>query len=147
MEIDEKDKKILNEMMADSRQSLRQVAKKAGVSAATAMHRVNALEKNKIINYYTAHVDYEKLGYDVPVMIDVQVSKGKLFQVEKKIAQNPNVVAVYDTTGQFDVTILAKFKTRRAMDNFLKQLQTYEFVERTNTKLILNIIKESEIRL
>ena len=105
----------------------------------------NKLEKEKVIEKYTAKLDYEKIGYDVEVMIELRISKGRLFEVEKKIAAHPNVFAIYDVTGAYDAVILARFPTRRQMDNFLKKIQTYEFVERTETKLILNTIKEENI--
>ena len=145
MELSQTDKKILNILVNNSRLSLRQIAKKVNVSAATVMHHINKLEEEKIINKFTTKIDYEKAGYDIEVMIEIRISKGKLFEVEKKIAINPNVFAVYDLTGNFDAVILARFPTRRKMDNFLKKLQTYEFVERTETKLILNTIKEENI--
>lgn len=143
--LDETDKKILNVLVDNSRLSLRQIAKKADVSVATVMHHIKRLEKEGIIKKFTAKLDYEKTGYDVEVMIEIRISKGRLFDVEKKIAMHPNVFAVYDTTGAFDAVVLARFPTRRQMDNFLKKLQTYEFVERTETKLILNTIKEESI--
>ncbi|MBI3036003.1 Lrp/AsnC family transcriptional regulator [Candidatus Woesearchaeota archaeon] len=145
MQLSETDRKILNILVDNSRLSLRQIAKKASVSVATAMHHTRKLEKDGIIKKYAAKLDYEKVGYDVEVMIEIRISKGKLFDVEKKIAYNPNVFAVYDITGAFDALVLARFPTRRQMDNFLKKLQTYEFVERTETKLILNTIKEENI--
>lgn len=145
MQLEEVDKKILNIIVDNSRLSLRQIAKKADVSVATVMHHIKKLEKEGIIKKYTAKLDYEKLGFDVEIMIEIRISKGKLFEVEKKIATNPNVFAVYDITGPFDAVILARFPTRRQMDNFLKKIQTYEFVERTETKLILNTIKEENI--
>ena len=145
MQLSDTDKKILNIILENSRLSLRQIAKKASVSVATVMHHLKNLEKESVIKKYTARLDYEKTGYDVEVMIEIRISKGKLFEVEKKIAANPNVFAVYDITGAFDALILARFPTRRQMDNFLKKLQTYEFVERAETKLILNTIKEENI--
>jgi len=147
MELDEIDKKVLNALIENSKLSLREIAKKADVSVATAMHRVNNLEKEGIIKKYTTLVDYPKLGYDVEVLIEVRISKGKLFQVEKEIAHHPNVFAVYDLTGDFDAGILARFKNRRQMDTFLKKIQTYDFVERTNTRMILNTIKEKQVEV
>ena len=144
MEIDQMDKNILSVLLDDSRLSYRQIAKKLGVSAATVMNRVKGLEK-EIIKKYTAILDYEKLGYDVEVMVEVRISKGKLFQVEKEIANHPNVFAVYDITGDFDAAILARFPSRRKMDAFLKKIQTYDFVERTNTRIILNTIREKQV--
>lgn len=141
------DKEIINNLMLDSRLSYRKLASILNVSVATIMHHVNKLEKEKIIKKYTAKVDYEKLGYDIEVLVEVRIAKGKLFLVEKKIAANPNVFSVYDITGAFDAVILARFQNRRKMDNFLKKIQTYDFVERTNTRLILNMIKEKQINV
>ena len=145
MELEETDKKILNVIVDNSKLSLREVAKKASVSVATAMHHIKRLEKENIIKRYTTKLDYEKIGYDIEVAIEVRISKGKLFEVEKKIAVDPNVFAVYDITGAFDALVLARFPTRRKMDSFLKKIQTYEFVERTETKLILNTFKEEDM--
>ena len=147
MKLDELDRNILNELIDNSRLSYRQIARKLGVSVATVMHRVNILEKEKIIKRNTSILDYEKLGYDIEVLIDVRIAKGKLIEVERKIAVDPNVFAVYDTTGDFDAVILARFHNRRKMDAFLKKIQTFDFVERTNTKLVLSTIKESQIKV
>ena len=145
MQPEETDRKILDVLVSNSRLSLRQIAKKAGVSVATVMLHIRKLEKEKVIVGYTTKLDYEQMGYDIEVLIEIRISKGKLFDVEKKIAAHPNVFAVYDTTGAFDAVVLARFHTRRQMDTFLKKLQAYEFVERTETKLILNTIKEQHM--
>lgn len=147
MELDSLDKQILNTLISNSRLSYRQIAKLLKKSVATVMHRVNRLKKEKIIKNFTTFIDYDKLDYDIHVIITIRVAKGKLFQVEKKIATHPNVYAVYDTTGHFDAIVIARFKNRRSMDNFLKKIQTYEFVERTETRLVLNTIKEENINV
>lgn len=145
MELDQTDKSILNVLAENSRLSLRQIAEKVKVSVATVMHRLDKLEKEEIIRNYTSKIDYEKIGYDIEVLIEIRISKGRLLDVERKIATHPSVFAIYDVTGVFDAVILARFKNRRQMDNFLKKIQTYEFVERTETKLILKTIKEENI--
>jgi len=145
--VDELDTRILNILMDNSKLSYRKIAARTGVSTATIMNRINNLEKQGLIKKYSALLDYEKLGYDFDVMIDVRVSKGKLFEVEEKIAKSPNVSAVFDVTGSFDSTIIAKFKTRKDLDSFLKKIQAYEFVERTETKLILNTVKDENIKV
>ncbi len=146
MELDSTDRGILGALVENSRLSYRQLAKLLHISPATVMHRVNRLEKERIIRNYTVSLDYEKLGLDVSVLIEIRVARGKLFDVEKRIASHPNVSVVYDVTGDFDAIVIATFPSRKAMDAFLKKLQTYEFVERTETKLILNTIKEENVR-
>lgn len=145
--MDKKDIAILNALSENARMPLRELAKVAKVSAVTAMNRLRAMEGSGTIKGYAAVLDYEKLGYDVEAMIQLRISKGKLLDLEEKIAKNPNVVAVYDVTGNFDAAIIARFRNRRAMDAFLKKIQTFDFVERTNTSLILRTIKEENVKI
>ncbi len=147
MEIDDLDRKIINALLSDSRLSFRKVAKKIGVSVATVMNRVRLLEKEGVIRSYTADIDYDKLGYDIDVIININVSKGKLLQVESRIASSENIVAVYDVTGDYDAAVIGKFRNRRSLDAFLKKIQTYDFVERTNTVVILNTIKNKSMEV
>ncbi len=146
MKKDQLNKQILNTLLEDSKLSYRQIAKKLEVSAATIMNRIKLLEKENIIKDYTISIDYEKVGFDIEAIIEIRISKGKLIEVEKKIAINPNVFAVYDVTGDFDAVILARFENRRKMDTFLKKIQTYDFVERVFTKVILNTLKEQQVK-
>ncbi|MGQ4832382.1 MAG: Lrp/AsnC family transcriptional regulator [Candidatus Asgardarchaeia archaeon] len=146
--IDEKDAKIIEYLQDDARASYRQISKELGISITSLISRIKKLEKKGIIKGYVALIDYSKLGFDFPVLIDIRIAKGKLLEVEKEIARHPNVLAVYDITGEFDVTVLAIFKNRKELDSFVKKLQQIEYVERTNTKLILNTIKdERKIKL
>jgi len=142
--IDELDKKILNLLLEDSRSSYRKISRILKVSPATIMNRINNLNKD-IIKKYSVLLDYEKIGYEIEVIIELRISKGELIEVEKKIATHPNVVAVYDITGDYDAVIIAKFKNRKTMDSFLKKIQSYDFVERTFTKFVLHTIKEEPL--
>lgn len=147
MDIDETDKKIINALIEDSRLSYRQIAKKAKISVVTVMNRVKRLEKEGIIKKYTALVDYEKLNYGFFVMTSIRISKGKELEVEQALTKYENVFAIYDVTGDFDIEVIAKFKNRIALDSFVKKIQTFEYVERLHTRLILNTIKEEPIRI
>ncbi len=147
MEFDETDYSILNALVEDARLSSRSIAQRVGVSPATVMARLKRLEVEKVVRGYSARLDYEKLGYDVDVIIELSISKGKLFALEKKLASEECVQAVYDVTGESDALVVARFKSRRAMDKFLKHIQTYDFVENTNTKLVLNTIKDEALKI
>lgn len=147
MEFDKKDQMILSVLTENSRLSLRKIAKKCGLSVATVMHRLHELEKNKIIKKYSVELDYDALGFELQAIIEVNVIKGKLFEVEKKIAGHPNVSAVFDVTGEFDVIIIARFKNTKALDKFLKTIQSYDFVTKTKTVIVLNVIKEGQLKI
>ena len=145
--MDNIDREILSHLQGHGRDSYREIAKKLGLSPATVMKRTREMERSGVIQGYSVSLDYDKLGFDIHVIVDVRVAKGRLKEIEKKIAWDPNVMMVFDNTGPFDATVLARFKNRGGLDRFLKKLQTFDFVERTETKLILNTIKDEELRL
>ncbi len=135
---------ILKKLSIDGRLSLRQLAKDLGnKSPVTIKNHVDNLENMDIIKNYGVQINYEKLGYEIIAFIEVTISKGKMFEVEEKIAENPNVFGVYDITGTFDALILARFKTRQELSKMIKEIHKSPNVERTNTHFVLNTIKDS----
>jgi Lrp/AsnC family transcriptional regulator for asnA, asnC and gidA len=142
MRPDDLDKAILKELESDARQSFRELAKKTHVSVVTVAQRVRRLERDGVIRGYFASVDRQKLGYDITTITEVTVSKGKLIEVQEKIAKMRSVCAVYDVTGIEDSIVISKFKTRDEVSSFAKELLTILHVERTNTHMVLNTYKE-----
>jgi Lrp/AsnC family transcriptional regulator, regulator for asnA, asnC and gidA len=143
--MDELDKKIMMQLQREGRASMRDIAKAVGTSAVTVLKRTKILEKQKVIKGYSCNLDYDQLGYDLPALIHVSIAKGRLLEIEEKIAHYPNVFAIYDVTGEFDAAILARFRNRKALDSFIKKIQAFPYVNKTQTNLILNIIKESAV--
>jgi len=139
---DDIDRKIINEYLQDSRLSYREVAKRLGLAVGTVMTRTKKLESNGIIEGYSAILNHTKLGYELTAITEIKVSKGKLIEMEKEIAKMKATCAVYDVTGDNDAIIIAKFKNRTELNQFTKKLLLLSFVERTNTHIVLDTIKE-----
>ena len=142
MRLDETDVKILGVLAVDARLSSRQIAKQCGVSIGTVLSRIKKMEKEGIIKGYSALLDHEKLGYELTVVSEITVSKGRLLEMENEISRLPNVCCVYDVTGLLDAIIVAKFKNREELSKFTKRLLALPYVERTNTHVVLTTIKE-----
>lgn len=142
MQLDETDVRILEALTLDARLSSRQIAKQCRVSVGTALSRMKRMEKEGIIKAYSALLDHEKIGYELTVVSEITVSKGRLLEVENEIARLPNVCCVYDVTGMIDAVIIAKFKSRQELSRFTKRLLALPYVERTNTHVVLSTIKE-----
>jgi DNA-binding Lrp family transcriptional regulator len=142
MEFDEIDTKIIKNLLVDARLSARQLAYKIGLSTVTVLSRIKKLEQKKIITGYTARLDHQILGYDLTAIIEVKTTKGKMLEIESKIAENENVCAVYDVPGPSDVLVISKFKNRDELSKFVKSLSAIPNVENTETHIVLNSIKE-----
>jgi len=80
--LDEIDKKILVELLTNSNRSNREIARAINVSAATVINRIQRLESAGVIKDYTVMLDYERLGFELTVIMEVTVSKGKLLEVQ-----------------------------------------------------------------
>ena len=142
MSIDEIDEKILKNLVSDARLSARQIALKMGMSTVTILSRIKKLEKEKIIKGYTALLDHEKLGYNLTAIIEIIAKKDKIIDIEEELAKMENVCGVYDITGNTDSLIIAKFKERNELSEFVKGLSTIPNVENTITHVVLNTTKE-----
>jgi DNA-binding Lrp family transcriptional regulator len=140
--LDEIDLRILGSILKDARKSYRKIADDINVSPPTVLSRVQKLEKGRIIKSYSAVLDHEKLGYDLTAIIEVTAVKGKITEVQKHISKFPNVCAVYDITGLTDMIIVAKFRNREELSNFVKKDMSLSYIERTNTHMVLITVKE-----
>ena len=138
MKLDDLDRHLLKELEGDARQSFRDLAKKTGVSVVTVAQRVRKMEQDGVIKGYTGIINQEKLGYEITTITEVTVSKGKLVEVQERIAKLNSVCAVYDVTGIEDSIVISKFRSR----DDVKELLSVPHVERTNTHLVLNTYKE-----
>jgi DNA-binding Lrp family transcriptional regulator len=140
--LDEIDLRILGSILKDARKSYRKIADEINVSPPTVLSRVQKLEKGRVIKSYSAVLDHEKLGYDLTAVIEVTAVKGKITEVQKHISKFPNVCAVYDITGLTDMIIVAKFRNREELSNFVKKDMSLSYIERTNTHMVLITVKE-----
>ncbi len=140
--LDDIDRKLLGELLKDSKRSYRELAKAIGVSAATVINHVQRLESAGVIKDYSVRLDHERLGYELTVITEITVSKGKLLETEEEIAKISNACAVYDITGLTDAMVIAKFKSRSDLSDFTKKLLAMPYVERTNTHVVLTTMKE-----
>jgi DNA-binding Lrp family transcriptional regulator len=145
--IDDTDVKILGMLCRNAKTPVRDIAKAVGVSIGTGHNKIKRIEKEGYIRSYTANVDWNKLGYSITAIIEVVVSGGKLVEIEKKVSEFSNVLSVYDVTGESDVIILARFKSHEELSAFTKSLLSIQNVDRTNTHIVLTIIKESKCLL
>lgn len=142
--MDETDRSILKCLYEDARMPLRQIADRLGISVSTVSVRLHALEEQQVILGYIPILDPAKLGYDLLTIIGVRISEGKLVDVEEKLAKDARVLQVYDVTGEWDSMLVARFRSRDELNSFVKDLLAQPHIERTNTLLVLNVVKDEK---
>jgi len=143
--IDELDRKILSLLQKDARLSYREIAKELNVAVGTVYNRLRRLEEEGVLKGFYPKLDYEKLGYELTAIIGIRAQGKRIIQIEREIAKDDHVLCVYDVTGEYDIIVIAKFKGREDMNRFVKKVLAIDGVEKTNTHVAMDIVKEDFI--
>ncbi len=140
--MDELDKTILRILVSNNDKPLRRIAAELGVPVSTLHDRVKRLVRQGVIKGKTILIDEKKLGYTIKALILINVDGKKILEVEKEIAENPNVQLVLDITGEFDIAVVALFKTIEELDRFVKNLLKNPAIKQTRTSIAFRTIKQ-----
>lgn len=122
MIITEKDRKILKELDADSRQTDAQIARKVGLSKQVVTYRIKRLQELNIIDNFYTLIDIGVLGLDV-YYVFFQFQKMTLQtekRVLKEIKEYPFVGWLISTSGRWDAVVSI---TTKSIHTFNEQLE------------------------
>ena len=145
--IDDTDRRILAVLLADARTSMRSIAEEVGVALGTVSNRVKRMEEMGVIHGYEVRVDAEKVGWTMTVLCGLRIEKGRLMEVQRRIAEDSRVFGIYDVTGEFDSMVLARVRDRAHLDDLSKTVLSSEGIIRTVTHVVLNTVKQNGVKL
>ena len=145
--IDDTDRRILAVLLAAARTSMRSIAEEVGVALGTVSNRVKRMEEMGVIHGYGVHLDAEKIGWTMTVLCGLRIEKGRLMEVQRRIADDPRVFGIYDVTGEFDSMVLARVRDRAHLDDLSKTILSSEGIIRTVTHVVLNTVKQNGVEL
>lgn len=140
-EIEELDIKIIEILSKKGRRSFRKIAKDLDKSPSTIISHLEKLKNLNIIQSFTIDVDFKHLGYEVISFIELKLRKGSSKKVYDILKEDPHIFGIYQITGEYDLFILARFKKGISLNELIKNLNNNPDISRTNTHLILNVLK------
>ena len=108
MRIDDTDRRILRQLMAEPDLSTPDLAARAGVTAATCWRRLEKLREAGVLRGQQAVIDWRALGYEVEVSLRVTLDKTQPRAFEELIAGArliPEVIEIQTFLGQVDLRI------------------------------------------
>ena len=115
--LDSIDKQLVKLLEENAQQSSNTLSRRIKVSASTVRRRVERLEKTGIL-HFTAHLDHEKIGFPLSVIIAFDVTHDKLKSAVQKLVSRSEIGWVSTTTGRFDVFALARFRSTGELSEF-----------------------------
>lgn len=135
--LDDIDRRIVAELRADGRMSVRLLAERVRVSRANAYARIERLTATGVITGYAALVDESKTGISTSAYITLSVQQNTWRDVRERLRAIPEVRHMALVGGDFDVILLVRAADNAALRRLvLDELQAVPGILATRTILI-----------
>ncbi|ERG88853.1 MAG: transcriptional regulator [halophilic archaeon J07HX5] len=138
------DRELVNALLGDGRASLRSLADRLNVSVTTVSNHLAELEDQGTIRGYRPVLDYSTMGYDVTAVLQLNIDGKAIVDVTERLADQPQIISVYEVTGDHDIVAIGKFTDTEEMNARIKDLLTTPEIKESNTSVVLNPEKEHE---
>ena len=150
MDLDYKDKHLLEELQKNSRITNAELAKHIGLSPSSTLERVKKLEISGFIDKYIAILNPRKAGYSCFTFVEVKLDRHGETPVENfisSIALIPEVLECHHITGEADFLLKVATKDIPTYEELiLHQLSALANVQTMKTSVVLSTFK-SETKL
>ena len=132
------DKKILEMLHTNARESFANIGKEVGVSAPAIGKRVRQMEEDGIIEGYALKVNHEKLGIETKAYITLVIHREQRgsFDAQKQIQAMEEVQRCDRITGDDCLCILGYFRNNKHLISFLEKITAYGA---SKTSIILEV--------
>jgi DNA-binding Lrp family transcriptional regulator len=138
MKFDAKDQKIIRELKEDSRQSIRDIAKKTKLRPSTVHERIKKLVRNSVIEKFTLKLNNKAVGENFIAFMFVSSEK----EIPSIVFSDPHIREVFGITGEYDLLLKLKFKDVEEFNNFVIKFRLETGIKKTLTMVSTVNIKE-----
>jgi DNA-binding Lrp family transcriptional regulator len=144
--LDQKDQKILSQLVADGRKSVVEIADELQVPRATVQERIKRMINTGVIKRFVAVPDYSKLGKRVAAYVLVSFNNDQSISqraLAHKIAKMPEVHEVSVISGQWDIVVKVRADSVEEVGAFVtEKLRAMSGIEKTETCVCFESVKE-----
>jgi len=138
-ELDETDRRIVDELRGNSRMSMRALAAALHISRANVYTRVARLERDGVITGYTAIIDPQRYGHALSAYVYLKVQQQAWKRLRERLLEIPEVGHAALVSGEHDIVLLVRTRDAASLrDLVLTRLQDMPEVLSTQTELIFD---------
>ncbi|GAA1158267.1 Lrp/AsnC family transcriptional regulator [Ornithinicoccus hortensis] len=137
--MDETDLRIVDELVADGRLSVRALAERVHISRANAYARLERLQEEGVITGFAAQVAPEKIGFGTSAYISISIEQNTFRTVAPALAALPAIQRVSLVMADFDVIVQVRARDNHELrDLVLESIHAIPGVKSTRTWLIFD---------
>ena len=144
--IDKKDKEILDILQKQGRISNADLARTLGMAPSGVHERVRKLERQGVIEEYSARIAPKAVGLPLTTFIQVKTDdQVGCTDAGHALADLPAVLEVHHIAGEFNYLVKARVADTDSLTELLRDFGRIPHVRDTRTTLVLGTIKESTV--
>ncbi len=140
------DAKILNIIQKDSTISVKEIAKKVGLSYTPTYERIKYLEESGVIKNRATILDPNKIGIKLFVYCNITLkeqSKKGLIDFEKSVSKIPEIMEVISLSGIYDYMLKIATTDIEAYNNFvMNKLANIPNIGQYHSNIVMSIVKD-----
>ena len=141
IQLDDKDRRILNLLQENSRTSYMHIAEELGVSEATVRYRVKNLIENGVISRFTVLLNPRKIGYPITGILLVKIAPAHFDEASKQISDLDETRHVLQNTGEYDIVAVVKARDLEHLGDLRKRVETIEGIRELSLSAATRLIK------
>lgn len=136
------DQEILKILSENSRMSYVDIGKEVNLSRVAVKSRMEALEKEGVIERYSVVINPEKVGRMISAFFDIEATPNKLLEVAAKISALEAVTDVYQMTGSSSLHVHATLELNEDLERFLREkMYPIDGIVKINCNVIVSRFK------
>ncbi|PHS64027.1 MAG: AsnC family transcriptional regulator [Flavobacterium sp.] len=147
MNLDPIDRKLLNFLQQDCKQTNKELSTKLNLSVTAVYERIKKLERAGVVKKYVGLLDKEKvnMGFVVFCQIKlVQHAKEYLTKFEKEVTQLDEVLECFHVSGDYDYLLKVMVKDMPHFRSFMvTKLTTLKHIGSTHTSFTISEVKNT----
>lgn len=142
--LDDTDRRILGELLADGRITNAALAARTGIAESTCIHRVRALRDSGVVRGFHAEIDLGALGLPMQAVVKVRLGTHNRDQVNRfhaTLSAIPGVLTIFHVAGEDDYLLHVAVESSQALrDLVLEHVTVNPVVRHTETQLVFGTV-------
>lgn len=143
--IDNIDRKIMDALQTDCRQTIAQISDTVGLSPSACHRRIGLLEDRGVIERYAARLNGKALGYVMTFYVELSLesqSEKVLSEFESAAIARPEVLECHLMTGSADYLLKVAAQDTEAYEHIYRSvIAALPHVSRIQSSLVMKTIK------
>ncbi len=147
--MDKKDRQILRQLQAHGRMTNSELAEKVNLSPSPCLRRMRNLEKQGVIEGYTARIDQKAYGLPITVFVHIRLTEHSTASAqafEQAIKHIDEVQDCYLMTGNWDYLLRVLMPDLEQYEYFIRhKVHPISGIASIDTSFAFGVVKQSQV--